>query len=148
MKVVKVRITDQRVAGEELTLEIEQDEDYSDEIMLDKDQAWKVIEFWESSTEVGGRGSYDLSDDGILMLAEVASVGDEIEMMAWYITDLDYGLDDFPSTTLEYEVVTQDSPGSVTDPEAKPERRKKFSELRSYPGMNGISMTLKGGDDD
>ena len=50
-------------------------------------------------------------------LAEVASVGDEIEMMAWYITDLDYGLDDFPCTTLEYEVVTQDSPGPVTDPE-------------------------------
>lgn len=128
---MKYRITDDRLPGEELIIEPRSEDldDVDDGPLLSEREAFTVIEFWESSTEVAARGSYDLTEDGIIVLGEVQSVGDDIEMMAWYQGDVDYPLAGFPCNTLHYEEVVEQ------------ERPKKFSELRSYPGMNGIPVT-------
>lgn len=133
-----ILITDDRIQGDTLAMEIRNDklDEMEESPQLDRDEAFKVIEFWESSTEVGSRGSYDLTEDGIIVLAEVTSTGDDVEMMAWYVGDVnDYVLESFPSSTLHWEIVKDEVP------EPEPKQPKKFGELRSYPGMNGIPVT-------
>lgn len=106
---MKIRITDDELPGEELILDVaNEDDDPFDEVQLTKDEAFEVIGFWESSTQVGGRGSYDPEDHGIIVLAQVERTGDEIEQSAWYEEDRDgyFPLSAFPFTTLHSEEVT------------------------------------------
>lgn len=131
---MKIRIRDSKVPGEDLVLILDeslQDDDSAEEAVLTEEQAFQVVEFWESSDQVGARGSYDLTEDGILVLGEVETLGDDIELFAWYQGDFDgtYELSSFPCTTLEWVGILE-----VEVP-------KKFGELRSYPGMNGIPVT-------
>jgi hypothetical protein len=101
MSKIWYQITDSTIEHRSVLIEVDSPEDV-DAPEITKDQAFFVVEFWEQSTAVGGRSSYDLTDDGIIMLAEVESAGDDIEMFAWYIEDTDWPLASFPSTTLSF----------------------------------------------
>lgn len=107
---MKVRITDDFLPNEELILDVaNEDDDPFDELQLTRAEAFDVIGFWESTAMGGGRGSYDPEDHGIIVLAQVESLGDDIEMAAWYEEDRDgyFPLSGFPFVTLHAEEVEE-----------------------------------------
>lgn len=106
---MKIKFTDQKIAGEEFILDLGDPElDSDDKPQLTREQAFEVVGFWEASDQVAARGSYSPEDHGLLILAQVESLGDEIELAAWYEEDLDgyFPVEAFPFTTLDWEVVS------------------------------------------
>lgn len=103
---MKLHIT---LGGKEL-IEIEAYDgrwDDPDDVTIGENEAWLVINAWQNASEVDEqRASYDLSEDGILMLVKADETG--IEMGAWYQGDIDWPLENFPFRDLSWELKSDD----------------------------------------
>lgn len=106
---MKYRITDLELPGEELIVEGEPDEFAPEDGQVTAEVADEIIDWWASSSQVGGRSSYDPEDHGIRVLAEVHRTGEDIEMAAWFEVDRDgyFPLSGFPFDSLEFEELAE-----------------------------------------
>jgi len=99
---MRYRITDSQMAGEELILDLDQDEaEDPNEPEVNEEHAQEVIDWW---IDFPGRNGEIIPDSGyIVMVSSEADAGPMIGNWYTEMHDLQWPLSNFPFTSLSYE---------------------------------------------